>query len=177
MSPSPETASPWVGCADLELPPTPPPHTEMGWTVDPTGLEELLIRLHADHPGLPLMITENGAAFPTTVDADGRVRDADRIAYLEGHIAAVRRAIAAGVDVRGYFVWSLLDNFEWAHGYSKRFGIVHVDYATGTAHLEGQRVVVPRPGPGQPERRGSTWSRSLTSPATPGCRPARSPTC
>ena len=125
------TASPWVGCADLELPPTPPPHTEMGWTVDPTGLEELLTRLHADHPGLPLMITENGAACPDEVDADGRVRDADRIAYLEGHITAVRRAIATGVDVRGYFVWSLLDNFEWAHGFSKRFGIVHVDFATG----------------------------------------------
>ena len=77
------------------------------------------------------MITENGAAYADTVDADGRVRDADRIAYLDGHIDAVHRAIAAGVDVRGYFVWSLLDNFEWAHGYSKRFGIVHVDYDTG----------------------------------------------
>ncbi|MFC7362252.1 GH1 family beta-glucosidase [Nocardioides astragali] len=126
-----DTPSPWVGCADLEIPATPPPHTEMGWTVDPSGMEELLLGLHADHPGLPLMITENGAAFADTVDADGRVRDADRIAYLEGHVGAVRRAIDAGVDVRGYFVWSLLDNFEWAHGYSKRFGIVHVDYATG----------------------------------------------
>ena len=126
-----EGPSPWVGCADLELPATPAPRTEMGWTVDPTGLEELLARLHADHPGLPLMITENGAAFPDRVDRDGRVRDSDRTAYLRGHVAAVRRAVDAGVDVRGYFVWSLLDNFEWAHGYSKRFGIVHVDYATG----------------------------------------------
>jgi beta-glucosidase len=126
-----EGTSPWVGCADLELPVAPAPRTEMGWTVDPTGLEELLARLHADHPGLPLMITENGAAFADRVDPDGRVRDADRTAYLQGHVAAVRRAIDAGVDVRGYFVWSLLDNFEWAHGYSKRFGIVHVDYATG----------------------------------------------
>jgi beta-glucosidase len=129
--PAAETASAWVGCADLDLPPTPPPHTEMGWTVDPTGLEDLLARLHSEHPGLPLMITENGAAFPDSVDADGRVRDLDRIAYLDAHIGAVRRAVDAGVDVRGYFVWSLLDNFEWAHGYSKRFGIVHVDYATG----------------------------------------------
>lgn len=128
---APDAPSPWVGCADLELPATPPPHTEMGWTVDPTGLEELLLRLHADHPGLPLMITENGAAFADTVDGDGRVRDPQRTAYLEGHVGAVRRAIDVGVDVRGYFVWSLLDNFEWAHGYSKRFGIVHVDYATG----------------------------------------------
>ena len=77
------------------------------------------------------MITENGAAYADQVDAEGRVRDTDRIAYLDSHIDAVRRAVAAGVDVRGYFVWSLLDNFEWAHGYSKRFGIVHVDYATG----------------------------------------------
>ncbi len=128
--PAGETASPWVGCADLELPPTPPPHTQMGWAVDPTGLEELLSRLHTDHPGLPLMITENGAAYPDPADAEGRFRDTDRIAYLDGHVDAVRRAVAAGVDVRGYFAWSLLDNFEWSLGYSKRFGIVHVDYET-----------------------------------------------
>ena len=78
------------------------------------------------------MITENGAAFDDRVDADGRVRDRRRIDYLRDHIAAVRKAMAAGADVRGYFVWSLLDNYEWAYGYSKRFGIVHVDYDTQT---------------------------------------------
>jgi beta-glucosidase len=102
----------------------------MGWSIDPTGLTELLLRLHRDHPAVPLMITENGAAFDDRVDADGRVHDQRRIDYLRDHLAAVGRAMEAGADVRGYFVWSLLDNFEWAHGYSKRFGIVHVDYDT-----------------------------------------------
>jgi beta-glucosidase len=76
------------------------------------------------------MITENGAAFDDELGADGGVRDHERISYLRDHLAVVHEAIEAGVDLRGYFVWSLLDNFEWAYGYSKRFGIVHVDYAT-----------------------------------------------
>ncbi|GAB3965195.1 GH1 family beta-glucosidase [Actinoallomurus acanthiterrae] len=124
------TASPWVGCDDIDFVRQPGPYTEMGWPIDATGLTELLLRVHRDHPGVPLMITENGAAFDDRVDADGRVRDQRRIDYLRDHFAAVGRARAAGADVRGYFVWSLLDNFEWAYGYSKRFGIVHVDYAT-----------------------------------------------
>jgi beta-glucosidase len=124
------TASPWVGCDDVEFVRQPGPYTAMGWSIDPTGLTELLLRLHRDHPGVPLMITENGAAFDDLVDPDGRVRDQRRVDYLREHIAAVGRARAAGADVRGYFVWSLLDNFEWAYGYSKRFGIVHVDYKT-----------------------------------------------
>ncbi len=77
-----------------------------------------------------MMITENGAAFTDVMEEDGTVHDADRIDYLAGHVRAVHGAIAQGVDVRGFFVWSLLDNFEWAWGYSKRFGIVHVDFAT-----------------------------------------------
>jgi Beta-glucosidase/6-phospho-beta-glucosidase/beta-galactosidase len=77
-----------------------------------------------------LMITENGAAFADVLDADGRVRDERRIEYLRSHIGAVAQAVAFGADVRGYFVWSLLDNFEWAYGYSKRFGMIYVDYAT-----------------------------------------------
>ncbi|GAA4510173.1 GH1 family beta-glucosidase [Actinoallomurus oryzae] len=124
------TASPWVGCEDVEFVRQPGPYTEMGWSIDPTGLTELLLRLHRDHPSMPVMITENVAAFDDRVDADGRVHDQRRIDYLRDHLAAVGRAMEAGADVRGYFVWSLLDNFEWAHGYSKRFGIVHVDYAT-----------------------------------------------
>ncbi|MFG1799069.1 GH1 family beta-glucosidase [Micromonospora carbonacea] len=105
--------------------------SDMGWAIEPAGLGRLLDRLAADYPGLPLMITENGGAFPDrTKDSAGRVADADRIAYLDGHLRAVHAAIGRGVDLRGYLVWSLLDNFEWAEGYRKRFGIVHVDYLT-----------------------------------------------
>jgi beta-glucosidase len=124
--------SPFVGCTDVEFVPQSGPHTEMGWAVDPTGLSELLLRLHRDHPALPVMVTENGAAFDDELAPDGRVPDQDRIDYLHDHIDAVAAAMKAGVDVRGYFVWSLMDNFEWAYGYSKRFGIVHVDYTSQT---------------------------------------------
>ncbi|HEY0719492.1 MAG TPA: GH1 family beta-glucosidase [Streptosporangiaceae bacterium] len=106
------------------------PVTAMGWLVDPNGLYDLLIRVHDDAPGLPLYITENGAACHDYVDPDGAVEDPERIAYLHGHLDAARRAIADGVPLRGYFAWSLMDNFEWAHGYSKRFGLVFVDYGT-----------------------------------------------
>jgi beta-glucosidase len=106
------------------------PHTDMGWPIRPASLTELLLRLHREFPGLPLYITENGAAFPDELTADGRVHDEQRIDYLRGHLAAVHAAIAAGVDVRGYYLWSLLDNFEWAYGYGKRFGVVYVDYPT-----------------------------------------------
>ncbi|WP_127573026.1 GH1 family beta-glucosidase [Georgenia faecalis] len=123
-------ASPWPACEDIEFPAQPGPYTDMGWSIDPRGLTELLLRMHREHPGLDLMVTENGAAFPDAVGPDGQVTDDDRIAYLRDHVAAVGDAIAAGAPVRGYFVWSLLDNFEWGYGYSKRFGIVHVDYAT-----------------------------------------------
>ncbi|SEF00087.1 GH1 family beta-glucosidase [Ruania alba] len=121
--------SPWVGADDVEFLPMPGPHTAMGWNIDPSGLAELLHRLH-DEYGVPLMVTENGAAFDDRVGADGTVHDSDRIAYLHGHIDAVGQAREAGVDVRGYFVWSLFDNFEWAYGYERRFGIVRVDYDT-----------------------------------------------
>jgi len=104
--------------------------TDMGWEVFPAGLPELLIRLRADYPLPPVYITENGAAYKDRL-INGRVADTDRIRYLASHIAALATAIDAGVDVRGYFLWSLLDNFEWVDGYSKRFGIFYVDYATG----------------------------------------------
>ncbi|MEV4288301.1 GH1 family beta-glucosidase [Nonomuraea bangladeshensis] len=123
-------ASPWIACEDVEFVRQPGPYTEMGWNIDETGLTELLLRLHRDYPGLPLMITENGAAFPDPVGEDGLVHDADRVDYLRRHLSAVAEAIAGGADVRGYFVWSLMDNFEWAHGYAKRFGIVRVDRQT-----------------------------------------------
>jgi beta-glucosidase len=106
------------------------PQTGFGWPVVPDGLREILVTLAGRYPGAlpPVWITENGAAFPDPVD--GGLDDRDRIAYLDGHVRAVHEAIAAGVDVRGYCVWSLLDNFEWAEGYTQRFGLVHVDFAT-----------------------------------------------
>jgi beta-glucosidase len=104
-------------------------HTDMGWEVYPDGLRDLLVRLHAEYELPDLYITENGAAFPDSRN-NGTVRDPRRIAYLGGHLDAVASAIADGVPVRGYFLWSLLDNFEWAFGYSRRFGIVYVDYRT-----------------------------------------------
>jgi beta-glucosidase len=120
--------SPWPGADDVEFLPQPGPHTAMGWNIEPGGLRDLLSSLHERYPRLPLAVTENGAAFPDEVDAEGRVHDRDRIEYLRAHLAAVRDAMAAGADVRGYFVWSLMDNFEWAYGYDRRFGIVRVDY-------------------------------------------------
>jgi beta-glucosidase len=107
----------------------PGPHTEMDWPIDPTGLEEVLLRIKRDYGDIPLYITENGAAFADRV-VDGRVDDQARIDYLHAHLAAVHRALGQGANLRGYFVWSLLDNFEWAYGYGKRFGIVYVDYET-----------------------------------------------
>jgi beta-glucosidase len=104
----------------------------MGWEVHPEGLTELLTSLKRDYTDLPMYITENGAAFPDYAAPDGQVRDPERIAYLDGHLRALHDAISAGVDVRGYYTWSLLDNFEWAFGYAKRFGIVYVDFPTGT---------------------------------------------
>ncbi|MDW8059894.1 MAG: GH1 family beta-glucosidase [Thermomicrobium sp.] len=103
--------------------------TEMGWPVVSDGLEQLLLRLHREYAPSAIYITENGAAYADVL-VDGRVQDDRRIAYLAAHFAAARRALAAGVPLAGYFVWSLLDNFEWAYGYSKRFGIVYVDFAT-----------------------------------------------
>jgi beta-glucosidase len=105
-------------------------HTGTGWEVYPDGLRDLLVRVHEEYGPPALYVTENGAAFCDVRQHDGSVRDPERLAYLERHVAAVGRAIAGGAPVRGYFVWSLLDNFEWADGYSKRFGLVYVDYPT-----------------------------------------------
>jgi beta-glucosidase len=123
-------ASAWPGCSGVQFHRPDGPLTAMDWSIDATGLYDLLVRLHRDYDGLPLVVTENGAAFDDAVDPSGAVRDDARIGYLEQHLAALGRAIADGAQVRGYFIWSLLDNFEWAYGYSKRFGIVHVDFGT-----------------------------------------------
>jgi len=104
--------------------------TEMGWEVYPEGLYSLLGRLHFDYDFPAIYITENGAAFKDKVNADGQVDDPERLSYIKRHLQQVRRAIASGIPVKGYFAWSLLDNFEWAYGYAKRFGLVYVDYET-----------------------------------------------
>ena len=120
----------WVSS---EEPPRPAPRldgvTDMGWEVYPQGLADLLTGIHREYKLPPIYITENGMANADTL-VEGKVHDAQRIAYLKGHLEALSRAIAAGVDVRGFFYWSLLDNYEWDSGYDKRFGLVHVDYAT-----------------------------------------------
>jgi beta-glucosidase len=125
------TSSSLVGSPNVTFPLRGLPRTAMGWEVNPAGLHTLLVRLGNEYPELPpLYITENGAAYEDSVSSDGAVHDTDRESYIVQHIGAVGDAIADGADVRGYFVWSLLDNFEWAWGYGKRFGIVRVDYDT-----------------------------------------------
>ena len=107
-----------------------PEATDMGWPITPDGLRALLVGLARSYPDLPpVYITENGCAYDDPV-SDGACHDRRRIAYLQAHLGALHAAIAQGVDVRGYFAWSLMDNFEWSHGYHKRFGLVHVDYET-----------------------------------------------
>jgi beta-glucosidase len=102
----------------------------MGWLVDPEGLYDVLMRLSKDAPGLPLFVTENGCAAEDYVGPDGTVNDVERVSFLHRHLDAAGRAIRDGANLAGYFVWSLLDNFEWACGYQKRFGIVFVDFGT-----------------------------------------------
>lgn len=123
-------ADPWPGSSEVAFVRRDWPKTASDWDIDPAGLTEVLLQAHAYAPHLPIVVTENGAAFDDLVVADGRVLDEDRIAFLAAHLEAVADAVDAGVDVRGYFAWSLLDNFEWAEGYAKRFGIVHVDFDT-----------------------------------------------
>ena len=127
-------ASTAPGASDVDWLPTEGPHTDMGWNIDPDGLHDLLVRVHDNYPEVDLVVTENGMACKDqlTVNEDGTksVHDPDRIDYLKRHFAAAKRAIDEGVPLTGYFVWSLLDNFEWYFGYAKRFGITYVDYAT-----------------------------------------------
>jgi beta-glucosidase len=105
-------------------------HSTMGWEDFPEGLEQTLLRVQRDYAPPAVYIAENGCAEPDQVSADGRVRDPDRQAYLRGHVQACARALAQGVPLRAYLAWSLMDNFEWGRGYTQRFGLVHVDYAS-----------------------------------------------
>ncbi|MEO9138967.1 MAG: GH1 family beta-glucosidase [Jatrophihabitans sp.] len=125
-----EGSSRWAGVPDAWAHEQRGPVTGMGWRVEPASLTELLVGLSEQYPGVPFVVTENGSAWPDAVEADGSVHDEQRAAYLSTHIDAVADAIAAGVDLRGYFAWSLLDNFEWGWGLSQRFGLVHVDFDT-----------------------------------------------
>jgi beta-glucosidase len=104
--------------------------TDIGWEIKPDGLTNLLSAVYERYDLPPCYITENGACYNMGVEADGKIHDAPRCAYLEDHIGKVADAIDAGIPMRGYFAWSLMDNFEWAEGYEMRFGIVHVDYET-----------------------------------------------
>ncbi len=132
LAPTDKRTSSWfVGSEFLTSPTRHLPQTAMGWEINPDGLRELLVRLGREYPELPpLYVTENGSAWDDVVAPDGGVHDAQRVDFLERHLEAVARAVEAGADVRGYFAWSLMDNFEWAWGYEKRFGIVYVDYTT-----------------------------------------------
>lgn len=110
---------------------TPEPRTDMGWPITPHGLGDLALRISRDWPQIPsISVTENGAAFPDGPDENGQVDDVRRVDYLEKHLKALGSAIAEGAPVHSYYTWSLMDNYEWAEGYAKRFGIVHVDFDT-----------------------------------------------
>ncbi|TDC01916.1 beta-glucosidase [Micromonospora fluostatini] len=126
--------SDWPGSADVRFVKRGVPVTDMGWEIDAPGLVETLRRVHDEYTDLPLYVTENGSAFVDTV-VDGRVDDADRLAYFDSHLRAAHAAISSGVPLRGYFAWSLLDNFEWAWGYTKRFGMIYVDYDNDQARI------------------------------------------
>jgi beta-glucosidase len=121
--------TPWIGTEDIEIVQTGLPQTHMGWDVVPEGLTNVLERVTRDYDAPPIFITENGAAYEDEV-VDGEVHDDDRVAYVEAHLRACLEAVNRGVDLRGYFIWSLMDNFEWAWGYTRRFGVVRVDYDT-----------------------------------------------
>ena len=117
----------WPGADDVQFMPLVGKRTTMGWNVDPSGFHAHLLRIQRDF-GLPMIVTENGASWPDEVSEDGRIRDIDRSTYLHDHLQALLRAREEGADVRGYMAWSFMDNFEWAYGYSKRFGLLRVDY-------------------------------------------------
>jgi beta-glucosidase len=123
-------ASAYPGSEDVRFVRTGAPVTEMGWEIHPDGMIDVLRQANALAPDLPLYITENGAAYPDVVDADDEISDPERTAYLRAHLEACRSAVDGGLPLAGYFIWSLMDNFEWAWGYSRRFGIVHVNYET-----------------------------------------------
>ncbi|GIJ46978.1 beta-glucosidase [Virgisporangium aliadipatigenens] len=124
----------WPGSGNVRFVERGVPKTAMNWEIDAPGLVEVLTRVAREYPSVPLYITENGAAFDDKL-ADGAVDDADRVAYLDAHLRACVEAVEAGAPLRGYFAWSLMDNFEWAWGYTRRFGMIYVDYEDGQRRI------------------------------------------
>lgn len=169
-SPTRVFSQPSSGYFELGTRSGPNPVTKMGWEIAPDSLYDLLVRLKQDYGNVPLYITENGAAFDDKLEATGEVDDAQRLHFLYLHFAAARRALAAGVNLKGYFVWSFLDNFEWAEGYSKRFGIVYVDYPTQKRTPKRSalwyRGVIRQNGLG--ELPADLQTKGLKFPTTPG---------
>ena len=152
----PDPSSPMVAADGVHTVPRGLPLTGMCWEVQPDGLRRLLVRLQREYTGpagIPIYVTENGAAYDDEPDAAGFVNDEDRRSFFEQHLRALYAAIAEGVDVRGYFAWSLLDNFEWAFGFHQRFGLVRVEYDT-------QRRI--------PKASGLWYARVAASNALPG---------
>ncbi|MET9231783.1 GH1 family beta-glucosidase [Lentzea sp. NPDC003310] len=137
-------AGPHAGLRGVTIEPPQGELTGFGWEQNADAFTELLVRLSRDADGVPLVVTENGSAFPDVVDPAGRVHDVARTKYLVDHVRAVHRAISEGADIRGYLAWSLLDNFEWAAGYSQRFGIVHVDFETQRRTVKESAVALSR---------------------------------
>jgi beta-glucosidase len=130
---APEEGGQSMPFADLGARRIVPPDAEktaMGWPVEPDGLTEILVRIKGEYADLPIYVTENGRAVHDYIDPEGDMDDEERVSYLDAHFRAAHEAMAQGVDLRGYMVWSFLDNFEWAEGYSKLFGIVFVEYGT-----------------------------------------------
>lgn len=127
VSAGPDAAAPWLGFANVR---TGRETTSMSWEIWPDGFVELLAHIRDAYGNPPVYITENGSSFEDHAEEDGIIYDGYRTAYLRDHLVAVSKAIRAGADVRGYYAWSLMDNFEWGFGYSKRFGICHVDFDT-----------------------------------------------
>jgi len=160
--------SPWIGSEYITFPSRGLPRTAMDWEVNPDGLRYLLVRLGQEYDRLPpLYVTENGAAYDDTVAPDGAVHDVERTDYIVRHIDAVGEAITEGADVRGYFVWSLLDNFEWSYGYEKRFGVVRVNYDTlertikdsghmFATHIQAAQIQAARPATDETNARGTS---------------------
>ncbi|MGO4298631.1 GH1 family beta-glucosidase [Leifsonia sp. RAF41] len=147
-------ASAYPGSEHVRFVKTGAPVTQMGWEIHPDGMVDVIRQANELAPGLPLYITENGAAYPDRVDADGEIDDPQRAEYLEAHFEAARDAVAEGLPLQGYFIWSLMDNWEWAWGYSRRFGIVHVDYETQK----------------RTPKRSAHWVRAFLQDAVPASR-------
>jgi beta-glucosidase len=142
-----------VGCGDVDFVSRHLPLTHMDWEVDPDGLRQMLVRLATDYESPPIVITENGAAYRDLPGTTGEVDDPERVQFVESHLRAALAAIGERVPLRGYFLWSLLDNLEWSWGYSRRFGVVHVDFATqqrtpkSSAYRYREIVAANGPGP------------------------------